>query len=134
MANSQLGVHVNRRDGQPQRQVGLNELRLVVIVKRVTGERPAALQRLIVTELKEPPFFRVDLCARRRRSAQTNQKDQPGPVRSPIHAVVVTQNVPVGQADLSVFIRESCESTRIRIREIRIMRGSKNSLASVEVL
>src|SRR5438876_11063968 len=104
MTNAQLGVHVNRRDGQSQGQVGLNELRLVVIVERVTGERPAPLQRLIVTELKEPPFFRVNLCMRSRRSAQTNQKDEPGPVRSPIlaiHAVVVTQRVPVRQADLS---------------------------------
>src|SRR6266700_4632646 len=118
MTNAQLGVHINRRDDQSQRQVGLNELRLVVIVKRITGERPAALQWLIITELKEPPFFRVDLCARRRRSAQTNQKHEPGPVRSPIHAVVVTQSVPVRQADLSVLIRESRESTGIRIREI----------------
>src|SRR5437773_8646637 len=103
MANAQLRVHVNRRDGQSQRQVGLNELRLVVIVKCVTGERPASLQRLIVTELKESPFFRVDLCVRRRQAAQTNQNHEPGPVRSPIHAVVVTQSAPVRQEDLSEY-------------------------------
>src|SRR5437667_2315850 len=101
MANAQLGVQINRRDGQSQREVGLKELRLVVIVKRIAGERPASLQRLIVTELKEAPFFRIDLCVRRRRTAQTNHKDEPGPVASPIHAVVVTQSLPVRQADLS---------------------------------
>src|SRR5205814_10605815 len=54
ITDSEFGVHVNRSDGQSQCQVGLNELRLVVIVIRVTGKRPAALQRLIVTKLKEP--------------------------------------------------------------------------------
>ena len=90
MTDAQLGVHVNRRDGQSQSQIGLDEPRLVVIVKRVTGERAASLQRLIVTELEEPPFFRVELRARRPRSAQTSKKHEPGPVRWPLHAVVVT--------------------------------------------
>src|SRR2546427_2787138 len=109
MANAQLGVHVNRRNGQSQRQIGLNELRLVVIVKRVTGKRPSSLQRLIVTELKEAPFFRIDLGVRRRRSAQTNHKDEAGPVASPIHAVVVTQSLPVRQADLC----EGCGTSNV---------------------
>ncbi len=86
MTNAQLGIDIDRRDGQPQREVGLQEPRLVEIVKQITGERSAALKRLIVPELKEPSFFRIDLRVSRGRGAKTNQNHEPVPLRSPIHA------------------------------------------------
>ena len=85
LANAEFGIDVNGRDGQPQRQVRLDKARLVEIVKSVAGERPTALQRLIVTELKEPALLRIDLRAGGRRRAQIDQKQEPAPLRSPIH-------------------------------------------------
>ena len=94
LANAEFRIDIDRGDRQPQRQVGLDKARLIEIVEHVTGERPAALQRLIVTELKEPAFLRIDLALRRPRCSQTNQEHEPAPLRSPIHARCRNANAP----------------------------------------
>ena len=63
---TQLGIHINRRDGQPQREVRAQKIRLVVIIKSVARDRHMALKRLIVAELDQVAPGRINL----RRSEQ----------------------------------------------------------------
>jgi carbamoyl-phosphate synthase large subunit len=58
---AELGIEIHRRHRQPERQVRAQEIRLVVIIKRVAGERRVALECLIVAELDQVALDRVNL-------------------------------------------------------------------------
>src|SRR6185437_10241022 len=74
------------RDGQSQREVGFDESRFVEIVEGVTGERPAALQLLVVAKLKQPPFVRINLGMGDTGCAETDEEHPTAPLCSPRHA------------------------------------------------
>ena len=61
MDKAEFGIQIHRRHGQPQRQVRAQEIRLVMIIKRVAGERRMAFERLIVAELDQVALDRVNL-------------------------------------------------------------------------
>ena len=60
-AKTDFAVHVHRCHGESQSHIGPVKLRAVEEIKRVTGDRPLALQRLVVAELQQLPFHRIDL-------------------------------------------------------------------------
>src|SRR6185312_14959385 len=62
LAEAEFGIHIHRRDRKPQSEVGAKKIRLVMIVKRVTGERHVSLKRLVVTELNQVTRDRINLC------------------------------------------------------------------------
>jgi hypothetical protein len=67
---AEFGVHINRRDRQPQRQVCAQKIRLVVIIKSIGRQRLVALEGLVVTELDEIALDRINLRGRKNRGEQ----------------------------------------------------------------
>ena len=58
---AEFGIEIHRRHCQPERQVRAQKIRLVMIVKRVTGKRRVALECLIVAELDQVALDRINL-------------------------------------------------------------------------
>src|SRR5579862_6648331 len=61
MDETEFGIQIHGRDRQPQREIGAQKIRLVMIIKGVTGERRVAFEGLIVTELNQVTLDRVNL-------------------------------------------------------------------------
>ena len=58
---AEIGIQINRRDGQSQREVRAQEIRLVVVIKRVARQRRMAFKSLVVAELHEVARGRINL-------------------------------------------------------------------------
>src|SRR5579859_2146752 len=58
---TQFGIEVHRCERQSQGEVGAQKIRLVVIIKGVTGKRRMAFERLIIAELNQVALDRVNL-------------------------------------------------------------------------
>ena len=72
---AEFGIEIHRRDRQPQRQVRAQKIRLVVIVKRVAGERRVALECLVVAELDQVALYGVNLRRRENRGEQRQPEE-----------------------------------------------------------
>src|ERR1035437_4702049 len=92
---AEFGIEIYRCERQPQRQVRAQEIRLVVIVKRVTGKRCVAFERRIVAELNQVAFDRINLRGDENRNEQ-RQPQQPLPKF--FHAAFGNANPPRQQA------------------------------------
>ena len=42
---AEFGIQIHRRDRQPQREIGAQKIRLVVVIKGVAGKRRVAFER-----------------------------------------------------------------------------------------
>ena len=69
---TELGIEIHRRDGETQSEIGVQEIRLVVIIKGITGKRRMTFQGLIVAELKQVAPDRVKLCGNEIRGNSNN--------------------------------------------------------------
>ena len=67
MVETEFGVNIRRGQGEPQREVGTEEIRLVMVIIGIGGQRGAAFHRLIVAELDEVALDRINLCPRHHR-------------------------------------------------------------------
>ncbi len=67
---AKFGIHIDRRDGQPQREVRAEKIRLVVIIKGVARQRHVTLKRLVVTELDQIAPGRINLRGSEERNEQ----------------------------------------------------------------
>ena len=95
---TEFRIEIDRRDGQPQREVRAEKIRLVVVVISVAGHRRAAFRRLVVADLDEVALERVNL----RRRGERKQECQPAQEKfdSP-HRVFLKANPARGQARLA---------------------------------
>ena len=75
---AEFGIQIHRRERQPQRQVRAQKIRLVVVIKSVTGKRRMAFHRLVVTELNQVALDGINLRAGEKRGGQ-RQPDQCAP-------------------------------------------------------
>src|ERR1035437_3920668 len=70
---AEFGIQINRRERHAQREVCPQKIRLVMIIKRVARQRRAAFERLVVADLNQVAFDRINL----RRSDGWQQQTQP---------------------------------------------------------
>src|SRR5260221_11978199 len=70
---TQLGIQINRRERKTQREICLKKIRLIVIIKCVTGEWHVALKRLIIAELNQVARNGINLPG----SKKWNEQRQP---------------------------------------------------------
>src|ERR1700743_460927 len=68
MAEPDLGIQISRRDRQPQRDVGVQKIRLVPKIKRVARQRSMAFKGGVVTKLDQFPWKRIHLRIREGRA------------------------------------------------------------------
>ena len=83
LTKPRFGIQINRRDRQPQRQVRAQKIRLVVIIKRVAGQRRVTFKRLVVAELDQVALDRGQFARKQRAATNSHIHSSRFPIISP---------------------------------------------------